>query len=371
MASKIKLLLFVLTHAILSIIHANANSEFMGHRDLPACSSQSTCSSCNSDSGWVMLDGQWDNNPGLSIRVKPYNPSTGYANWNGATEERYQYLRSHKSASFNLSHSTNTPTLCEWWFVIEDFGDIKVNISKSSSNYEDMFIYISSKGDQTYKYLKDLSDCSSDFIELEFKDVYQIILRVDTLSTKSNYSITLSKSVPEDSLFIKIFIAVIVTIVVIVFMSVIATIWYFTIKNWRKERLNRVEVLKQTFYLKNNKLDWIKNTLETMKNGEYGNQENKFHQEAWVICLEDFQKDSEVLITNECLHVFHHNCIKEWYYNIKFEDHLTCPHCKTINEPAKEGYSNSIRISKSIHLHNNTDTLMMGENNLQLESIMS
>ena len=66
--------------------------------------------------------------------------------------------------------------------------------------------------------------------------------------------------------------------------------------------------------------------------------------------------------------MFHNNCIKEWYANIKVEEDLTCPLCKTINKPIK---NEDLSKTQNIHPQNSTDTMLMVEHDLHLESIMT
>ena len=50
---------------------------------------------------------------------------------------------------------------------------------------------------------------------------------------------------------------------------------------------------------------------------------NKLEEKKCVICLEEF-KNGDEKTTVPCFHIFHPNCINEW-----FKKHDTCPICKT------------------------------------------
>ena len=66
--------------------------------------------------------------------------------------------------------------------------------------------------------------------------------------------------------------------------------------------------------------DDIMNYLEPSKLKDVSKLEKK--KKNCVICMEDFKIGDEVLFI-PCLHVFHKNCIVEW-----FKDHNDCPVCK-------------------------------------------
>lgn len=66
-----------------------------------------------------------------------------------------------------------------------------------------------------------------------------------------------------------------------------------------------------------------------------------------TICLEDYVRDEEFAITNECKHVFHSECILRW-----LEQHNECPICR-------KQVVNSTKIKEALQLHNITEALQL------------
>ena len=243
--------------------------------------------------------------------------------------------------SVELGHTSDSPinnaqSLCEWKFVMEAFDNIKITIKKNPANYENLYIYGMTLNGSKYLYLDDLSIWEDDNIEIEFKKIKYLSIRTDKLSSTSSYSILVERVYVSEDIMTSIFVSIILGIVMFIFATVTFILLFLSCKQWLRERRMRIESQNARRRFADNKIQWIDDTMASMTHGVYINLVQKFKQENWVICLEDFQNDSEIWITKECSHTFHSSCLREWYMTIQADNELSCPHCKTINEPTKE-----------------------------------
>lgn len=65
----------------------------------------------------------------------------------------------------------------------------------------------------------------------------------------------------------------------------------------------------------------------TGKAQRYFSIENKYGVDVCPICLEDFDEDSYCSVL-ECSHVFHYECINEWFVSVA----ILCPLCQQCSE---------------------------------------
>ena len=68
-----------------------------------------------------------------------------------------------------------------------------------------------------------------------------------------------------------------------------------------------------------------------MNKGRISHLEAQYKEDKCIICLEKFDKKSNVHVTNEWSHVFHSKWLFKWYENIQSNKVLKCPHWNTPN----------------------------------------
>lgn len=111
-------------------------------------------------------------------------------------------------------------------------------------------------------------------------------------------------------------------------------------------RRNRIQQLIENRYIR------VIQVMNVQINSEYKTINPKYAQDSWIVCLDDFASDSQVTVTNECSHVFHTTCLKEWYDNTDPAKDLTCPHWSTVNtkdsSPQDENKPNDNSMNASI-----------------------
>ncbi|CAI2371078.1 unnamed protein product [Moneuplotes crassus] len=315
--------------------------EFQGHRDLLNCGTLTQCNSCSAYSACSFLNGVCKNSLGTRIKTKPYIQQVHYSNCVSAKKVGYIYMGENNQNSVTLGHESSAPvdnseSLCEWKFVMEDYDSVQIDITKSPENYEDLYIYVMTKNGANYYYLNDLSSCNSTQNTLKLDDVKYISVRADKLSLNSDYSIKIERVSEKTNVLSAVVISVILGVVMLAFAIVTFILLFLSLRQWMRERRARAEVERERKCLVHNRTKWINDTIASMTQGSISNMVQKFEQENCVICLEEFNMDSNVCITRECSHTFHINCLKEWYCNIKNDEHLICPHCKMVNKPNKK-----------------------------------
>ena len=55
-------------------------------------------------------------------------------------------------------------------------------------------------------------------------------------------------------------------------------------------------------------------------------------QDTWTICLDSFNEDDSVHLTNECKHLFHSQCLEEWYRNTYSKKEFQWPYWRAAND---------------------------------------
>lgn len=162
---------------------------------------------------------------------------------------------------------------------MESYDYLKLTISKSNLNYEDLYIYIMTKNGSRYMYLRELTSCDSDIIVMEFEEIKYLSIRSDKLYTDSNYSILVERQAIPQNVLSSILISVILGIVMLVFAIVTFILLYLSCKQWVKERRLRIEQEAERRNRVNHKDQWIDDTISSMACGNIANLVQKFKQE--------------------------------------------------------------------------------------------
>lgn len=315
-------------------------SDFSRRRDLVNWSSFTTWGSWKTQSGCSFVNGLCTNDPRLKINSDPYEQKTQYLHWVNAVASGYITLNDSNEETLSMRHKPTAlvgqNSLWEWKVSLTDYHDVVLNLYRNFMNYEDIVVVAYTEDGSQQFTSKELSDCVSDTMDLYIKSVKYIQIRVNKLSSLSNYSIELHKVSRKSETNSALLLAIILTSILLCIVTTTTCLILYAAREWLKDRRRVVEQRRTLQEMMQNRAKNIEETMNNMKHGQFQYFENKYHEDNWVICLESFKPDSEIHITNECSHVYHSSCLKEWYENIDAKKDLKCPHCNSVNRPNKE-----------------------------------
>ena len=162
----IKINIFLITVAICSQVKGFQKAvDSLVFRNLTAWASYSSWSSWNSDNSCSYLDGLWTADPGSSIALNTYVQATEYQYWNNAVSSGYIQFDSSSLMTIDLSAKSTASAishpLCEWKIVPYSNLDVKIEISRNSANYEDIYIYYNTSSGSSYYSNKNLANWGS------------------------------------------------------------------------------------------------------------------------------------------------------------------------------------------------------------------
>lgn len=331
----ITFLLFLIEGSNAKEITTNAMSM---KRGLSSCSSILNWGECNTDPDWAYLNDECTSDPGISIYRASHDQSTQTNHWGNSVNKGFIQLEDQDSSTLQVYHldDSDSNLLWEWIINIHQFQNISIKINKAPENYEDMFIYLPTSSGTRVMTTKDITNCENGSFDLEVKNVDFMIVRIKKLSALSHYSFTISIIQEEQSSVVKVIVLIIVLWLMVAFTTFTLVASYYSIREWWKKRQQRIFHAQALLDHVRSQKTRITDTLQTMRNGELKEFDIKFHSENWVVCLDSFDKNSLVCITNECNHIFHSSWLEEWYKNIDPKNSLWWPHWKTINVPGSE-----------------------------------
>ena len=224
---------------------------------------------------------------------------------------------------------------CEWSFKTNTSGQMNLKFERSTTFSEDIYLKVQSDSGFSEYLAKDFSNWETGVTSITIKDANLITLRVKRLSDSSNYraSVSYSDSQSMSSQFLVILFTTLISLLVIgLGAALIFSVIYWRYREYKRnqrflEILNAEEIQQRDMQREKE----IEQTLEKMTSGTYGDTKIEYEQTKCVICLSEFTSDSQILITNECHHVFHDSWLKSWYCRISSSKPLTCPHCLAPN----------------------------------------
>ena len=171
---------------------------------------------------------------------------------------------------------------------------------------------------------KNFSDCS-DITRLEFSAL-NFRIKVRMVNDNSNYTINVHQEYSEvDELWIMILCSIAIVILTAIMVASIIIACCVVRKQQRSPP--QIVYTQEDFEFRN---EHISRCLENMSKTEYKKIRTRFDQSNCIICFDDFEPTSEVCMTNECNHVFHFDCLKSWFDNVRISRDLTCPICNTV-----------------------------------------
>ena len=311
--------------------YSSGMAEFK--RSLSTWSSNNECGTCNSQPTCAFLNGVCIEDPGSAVRYEKYDQSIDYEYCKNAVPSGSILLDSKDGQLVKFGHlstaSVENHSLWEWKLSFEGSQSVSIEIERSSNSYEDIYLYTYSEGKSKHYKNKDLSSCKDGRIKMDLESTSYMILRVKLLSKSSNYSIVVHQS-PVESFFKTWMLFLIPVAFIMISCTIISSI----IACWVKDKIrNKRELVR----LRDHFLAWAKikpmkisEIMKNMKNGQFEEYNSRYQETSWVVCLEDFQSEDLVHITNECSHTFHSSWIKEWFDNINPTKDMTCPHWNTV-----------------------------------------
>ena len=138
----------------LLLLQVGCQSVDLLRRSLSSCSSYASCSSCQNDSLWTYLNEACASSSSSTVAGDAYSFSTENAYWSSYTSSGYIYLNSSGSNSLSLYQLSGTslashPTC--YWRIINSYNlQMTVQIQRSSTNYEDIYVLYSYNNSNYY-----------------------------------------------------------------------------------------------------------------------------------------------------------------------------------------------------------------------------
>ena len=132
-------------------------------RSLLTWASYSSCSSWYTDSTWLYISGSWYNSSTSTLRTDYYNDNTESVYWSSYSSSGYINLDNYGSNQISLyqlsSASISLHSVWQWRFYNTASNQIKIQINRSTENFEDIYMYVNySNGDVATYSNRDLSN---------------------------------------------------------------------------------------------------------------------------------------------------------------------------------------------------------------------
>ena len=245
-------------------------------------------------------------------------------------------LSDQPNRKLEIGFYSNSSQGTTWsWDIQVDFEQTtKISIVRSADSKEDLNIYLNRTGDiSILKNNKDLTNWVSTTFYLTADKVHEVLFRAQlyAATTFNSFQATIEEVGEDDNALLGVLL--VIGIALILSCTLWSCCWIIT-THWRMKYQQRAEIQRERIRIQRlHEIRYLRvdDVMNNMKKGEYHELKTKYSQDSWVICLEDYLPDSKIHITNECLHVFHSSCLKEWYSSIDQTKDLACPHCNTTN----------------------------------------
>ena len=300
----------------------------------------------------------------MSSDTYPTSESKYWNSYSSSGELKIANSSDSLSLSFLSGVSYKDHPTCYWSIYNPSLSQITLNIKRSPSNYEDVYIVYLYNSIYYYLSTKEIARCSSDSVTYILRDIERFTVKVKRLSSLSDYSININNPVENSSqqtdytILIIIFSVLGFLIILLIVMFPILWLW-----SKREERILR-EKLR---YCPPN-IKYVDETLGKMTSCPFKHWEPKYRQDTWVVWLELFTPESQINITNEWNHIFHSECLRTWFMNIRGDKKLTWPHCSTENSPKSQPLESCEFPSiASFHAENLPSPVIWTNNNNQIE----
>ena len=306
-------------------------------RELNTWSSITSCSLCEQDSSWTWLNSTCAENTINSISRETYTQSSDYAYCMNAVSSGRITLSDLPDRTLEVGFYSNASTgqLWEWEARIDDKFTTRVILSRNVNSNEDLNLYLfTSPFTGTLYTNRGLTDWSTTTYTIEMDNVEFLRLRAKLYSaTIFNTFNARIQEVEKENDSTLIGVLLIIGLVLIFSWTVCACFCIIT-THYRMKYQQHTERQRERLRIQrliNSRFERVTKTMKNMKSGKYIDLKTKYGQNSCVVCLEDFEPDSSIHVTNECQHAFHTSCLKEWYQSIDPTKDLACPHCNTVN----------------------------------------
>ena len=200
---------------------------------------------------------------------------------------------------------------------------LTLTVTRDSRSYEEFLMVMNNGVDSVTFNTKEFTNCGSNTVEIELEEILNFVIRARKVNENSNYTINVYQRQvkPNVLLLIILFSIVLVMILITILVSIIIC--------WSKKKKQQSDIPIPDILAPNINAPNVQNDselrnelilkcLNNMRKDEFKNTRAKFNQNNCIICIKDYDPDSEVCITNEWNHVFHTTCIKGWFENIRF-----------------------------------------------------
>ena len=330
----------------------NFNKDKIIARELTTWNSILNWNECNDDSLW-----NWLNSRCVPVNSNPiaYRQDFTYNHRNCVNSVESGWIdligQPDHNISIGFESGSSNGARCQWEFDTNERYVTKIVVNRNIANYEDLSVDLyTSTSDSALYDNKNLSAWSSTTHIIEMEGVGFVRIRAKLYSTadSGSFNATISQYEKEESDDILLEILLLIGLVLAFSCTTWACICVITVHLRIKYQNNRQRQRQLLFAqrLIEDSFVRVDDTMKKMNNGKFSSFQTRYSQDSCVICLEEYEPDSCIHVTNECSHVFHTSCLKEWYDSIEIDKDLVCPHCNTVNTkdsfPSKESHTQDI-----------------------------
>ncbi|CAI2363714.1 unnamed protein product [Moneuplotes crassus] len=304
------------------------------------CSSHKTCNLCYEDSSCTYIAGACSSDLMNELWDEDYDQEVAAGYCQSAIEQGSIVLEDITGQTIEMktldgATSTNN-SICEWVLEMNSDKTVNLEIERSSEIYEEILLeYEKLSGEKIEMTNKDLYQCGDGAYVSELTEIKSFKIRVQILNDSSAYTILLSQtgidySYPAVFTRNKALVGYISVMLMILFMLLVVSLIVFSFFKdnscFKNSQQKYHDMLRNTD--KRNKVQ-IDRVMDSMVSGEFRAIRIKFVDKHCAICFEEFRGMHQVHLVNECLHLFHTECLYNWYLTIARTRKLACPQCDT------------------------------------------
>lgn len=285
------------------------------------------CSSCEQASGWAYFESTCDTDPYRDIftnydsmaNMGDYCLNTGYnraiifADFGSNLEMRQTYS---ESGDFN--------NYWYWSINLEYYRDVKLWVTRPNSNDEQIGVEYWNRSGKYFMTPSSLNYWNSNSYFFSFKDIAYMTVRTRALSSQSNYKLELKggQKIDETLLLIIISIVFYISYVGLVFLIVWLCKYLRILEKERREEAAKTHRHQEAI---EKHIEKINSIISSLINTNFSEAINKYEEASCPICLDNFEPDTQVSMIAECEHLFHKECIVEWFQNIEIGHEFKWP----------------------------------------------
>lgn len=248
--------------------------------------------------------------------------------------------------TIEVTHKINEPGfLWEWIIETDPNKTVTIQLTRGATGSEELGLSYNSSGSVTFVSNKDMTNCAGTGYSLEINNTSQVTLRsiIQTNSTPVSYEFLVEQQgidygTPSVLTNNKTLVEYVALFLVIIFIfTLLSTLVFALCKRTGKislSKLKRVEKYKKKIHKQ--KLPEIEEVMYNMQAGNFEDFEREYQYHSWSICKIKFEAGDQCHLTNECVHLFHSDWLKQWYEMVSDMSDLVCPQWNTKNFPGVE-----------------------------------